>query len=273
MAHESGLSTQPDVVAELGPGDSLGVGLAALISGANQYFALDVMSYASNERNLEVFDGIVELFSQRETIPDERELPSVKPYLESYEFPAYILTQSRLQQAMGEHRIASIRESLSQLGSGGQSTAHVAYVSDWYDFAVIEQSSIDMVFSQAVFEHVEDLRNTYEALRLWLKPGGVMSHQIDFKSHKTANTWDGHWTYSDFTWKLVKGTRTYLINRQPHSAHVDALEELDFDILADIKVESAADITRSQLSTRFKHLSDDDLTTSGAFIQSVCSKD
>jgi hypothetical protein len=60
-----------------------------------------------------------------------------------------------------------------------------------------------MVFSQAVFEHVVDLRGTYEALRRWLKPGGVMSHQIDFKAHGTAKRWDGHWAYSDFIWKLL----------------------------------------------------------------------
>ena len=36
MAYESGLPTRPDVAAELGPGKSLGVGCAALLSGANR---------------------------------------------------------------------------------------------------------------------------------------------------------------------------------------------------------------------------------------------
>ena len=51
MAHRSGLSTQPEVVAELGPGDSLGIGMAALLTGAEVYYAFDVVEYASNQRN------------------------------------------------------------------------------------------------------------------------------------------------------------------------------------------------------------------------------
>ena len=130
MAHKSGLSTQADVVAELGPGDSLGDGLAALLSGASQYFALDVKEHASDHRNVEVFDELVNLFARQENIPDEIEFPNVKPYLESYEFPDHVLTQSRLQQTLDEGRIASIRDSLSRLGSDRQPNSHIAYVFD-----------------------------------------------------------------------------------------------------------------------------------------------
>ena len=39
MAHTNGLPTSPKIVAELGPGDSIGMGLAALIAGTEKYFA------------------------------------------------------------------------------------------------------------------------------------------------------------------------------------------------------------------------------------------
>jgi len=39
----------PSVVVELGPGKSLGTGLAALLSGAEKFCAFDVVQYASNK--------------------------------------------------------------------------------------------------------------------------------------------------------------------------------------------------------------------------------
>jgi hypothetical protein len=57
MAYKSGLPTQPEVVAELGPGNSLGVELAALLSGARTYFAFDVVEYSSDARNSKVFES------------------------------------------------------------------------------------------------------------------------------------------------------------------------------------------------------------------------
>jgi hypothetical protein len=45
MLHRHGLPTQFETVVELGPGDSLGVGLAALLTGAERYIALDALRY------------------------------------------------------------------------------------------------------------------------------------------------------------------------------------------------------------------------------------
>src|SRR2546430_1461739 len=79
MAHVHGLSTTPMTVAELGPGDSLGVGLAALLTGTERYRALDVVTYLNIERNLEIFDGLIDLLRNRTPIPDDSEFPEAKP--------------------------------------------------------------------------------------------------------------------------------------------------------------------------------------------------
>ncbi|RJP62040.1 MAG: hypothetical protein C4541_00460 [Candidatus Auribacter fodinae] len=57
-----------------------------------------------------------------------------------------------------------------------------------------------MIFSQAVLEHIDNLPEAYESMRLWLKPDGFMSHQIDFKCHGTAEEWNRHWAYSQSEW-------------------------------------------------------------------------
>src|SRR5215510_12622076 len=100
MAYGNGLSVQPKIVAEIGPGDSLGIGLAALISGAEKYYAFDIVKYANCERNTMIFDELVELFAKKENIPDEIEFPNLKPHLKSYEFPAHILDEHRLTECL-----------------------------------------------------------------------------------------------------------------------------------------------------------------------------
>ncbi len=271
-AHESGLlSAFPQTIAELGPGSSLGAGLAGLISGAGRYYGLDIVRYCANLRNLEIFDALVNLFQAETPIPDENEFPNVKPSLKSYDFPGYILSDERLKKALDLGRISQLRKELAamNLGCPRASGGRIHYFAPWHDADITEPSTVDMIYSQAVLEHAEPLGAVYENLHKWLKPGGFMSHQIDFRSHGTAAHWNGHWEYSDFMWKLIKGGKPYLINREPLSAHLALKKKAGFKIIAVKKALSESGLKAAQLSGRFRHLSEDDLTVSGALIQSV----
>ena len=101
---------------------------------------------------------------------------------------------------------------------------------------------------------------------VWLKPKAFTSHQIDFKCHRTADEWNGHWTYSDFRWKLIRGGRPYLLNREPHSTHIYLLKKTGFSIVSDNKIKSDSKFKQNDLAPRFKNISDEDLTTSGVYI-------
>ena len=261
MAHENGLPTDPRVVAELGPGGSIGTGMAALISGADSYYAFDVVQYASTERNLAVFDQLVELFRNHEDIPGEEEFPNIRPKLGSYGFPAQIMTAERLTRALAPERLARLRRSVA-----GADIGHVRYVVPWYETEVIEDRSVNMIFSQAVLEHVDPLALTYERMHRWLKSGGFISHTIDFRCHSTARDWNGHWTYSDFTWKLIRGGRPYLINRAPCSRHIKLIRRSGFDIVVEQRHFRTSQIDERQFEPRYRKDSSD-LTTSGLFVQ------
>lgn len=257
MAYKNGLSIQPNTIAELGPGDSLGIGLAALISGTNKYYALDVIEHTSNKKNIEIFDELVNFFKNQEKIIDESE------------FPNYIFTDERLNEALSQDRIDSIRNTLSKLGHGDENNKQIFYFVPWTDTKIIKEASVNMAYSHAVLEHVDDLATTYKALYRWLEPGGFTSHLIDFSCHGTAKKWNGHWAYSDRVWNLVKGKRPYLLNRQPHSVHINLLKKIGFEIICDIKTKDTSGIDRKSLSSRFKNMSDDDLITRETFIQAV----
>lgn len=268
MAADSGLATRTHAVAELGPGASLGVGLAALLCGAEEYHAFDVVQHTESERNLRVLDELVELYRARTAIPDESEFPGVRPYLKNYAFPHDLLNDERLTAALSPDRVERIRQSLRNIGSPG---SMIRYQAPWTDESVVKQNSVDLVFSQAVLEHVDDLRGAYHAMWRWLKPGGFMSHTIDLRSHGWSSHWDGHWGYSDLAWKLIRGRDVWSINREPYSTHQQRITEQGFKIVNEQRSKSEASITRAALAPRFRGMSDEDRTTRGVFVQAVKS--
>lgn len=266
LAGRSGLSTSPRVVAELGPGDSLGTGLAALLSGASRYYAFDVLEYANVERNLAILDELIQLFRDRSPLPDgEFEL---KPSPVAREFPYTIVTDNRLEEALTPSRLQAIRRALTHPGEE-QGGVLVAYEPHWADTRAEPSDRVDFMFSQAVLEHIDDLETTYRAMARWLGDTGHVSHEIDFRSHDFAREWNGHWTYSDLEWRLIRGRRPYAINRAPLSTHLALLDRAGFKIVDMLKRREESSLTVDDLALRFRSLSTDDLTTAGAFLQAI----
>lgn len=265
MLRENGMQSIPETVAELGPGDSMGIGLAAMLSGANQYFALDVVEYSDTDSNIRILDELVDLFRARAAGP-KNGWPDYSMYL-SEGFPAHILTDDLLTTTLSEDRLAMIRRAISGKPNANDSVT-IRYMVPWSDESVITENTVDVIVSHSVLEHVVDLPDTYKALYSWLKPGGFMSHQIDFTSHGLSETWNGYRAYPEFLWKIIVGKQTYLINREPYSTHLQLLKKNNFDIICNLKrYRQEEGISRSRLSARWKDISDDDLTCSGTFVQ------
>jgi hypothetical protein len=263
MLDRVGAPTDPRIVAEIGPGASIGAGLAALLAGAETYYGFDIKAYHHGERTLAVFDGLVELLRGRAPVPDERELPNIKPVLDDHRFPGHVLTDARLARALAPERVARLRRALSE---DGAADGPITYRAPWFEAAQIRPGAVDWIFSQAVMEHVDDLDATYGACRAWLSPAGVMSHQIDFKSHGTAAAWNALRAETDAAWRVVRGARLYLVNRRPHSAHRAALAGAGFDLALDLPVMREDGLPRARLAPRYRALDDADLKTAGAFM-------
>jgi hypothetical protein len=268
MLHRSALPTTFKTMAELGPGDSLGIGLAALLSSAERYLALDVVRYADNTRNSQILEELIALFRDRAPIPDEAEFPLVRPLLPSYSFPADILTSARLDVALHPKRLDLIRVATNSPATNPRVGGPVCYIAPW-EPGVIENGAVDLVLSQTVLEFPRDLPAMYAEMCRWLKPGGVMSHEIDFKSIGITVEWSGHWSCSDALWRLAAGRRRHRLNREPHSTHIALMQRVGCSIVCDERTVRPSGITRAQLAPRFRHLTEEDLTTSSALIQAV----
>ncbi len=265
-AAANGLNTDPRAVAELGPGDSIGIGIAAMLTGVERYYAFDVVAHANTARNLAIFDGLVELFRAGVDIPGSDEYPRVRPTLEDYRYPSQLLTAERMAAALEPRRLARIRDSIEHTDSPD---SMIQYRAPWNTSDAVERGTLDMVYSQATLEHVDALPEVYRAMYSWLKPGGFMSHEIDFKCHNHAREWNGHWTYSDFMWKLVRGKDVWLINRQPYSVHLKYMKSSGFRVVSEQIYSRESRVTRSQLAPRFRNLTDRDLSTADVFVQAV----
>lgn len=266
MLHHHGLKETPNTVAELGPGESVGVGLAALLSGAEHYVGLDVAHYTVAERNVRILDELVELFRSRAPRPQRfKGWPDFDEYLDAALFPSHILTPSVLERTLAKDRVARIRDAL--LGRGEPSAQPtIRYVVPWSDPSVLEPGSVDLVLSHSVLEHVVDLEGTYRALSAWLKPGGWTSHQVDLKSHGMTREWNGYRAYSEPMWKLMLGRRPYLINRHPCSVHLQWMEQAGLETVIALKHHRHDGIPRERAAPRWRTLSDDDFTCSGLYV-------
>jgi SAM-dependent methyltransferase len=267
-ANNNGFRGIPHTIAELGPGDSIGLGLAALLSGCERYYALDVYKYWDAQRNILIFDELVELFRNKTSIPDITEFPRVIPVPENYDFPIQIFTEEHLQKCLKEERIKSIRDEILNLEKKPDKK-HIHYFIPWYAKDITEPNSVDLIISQAVLQYIDDLDLTYATMHTWLKQGGIMSHSIDFSSHGTTKKWNGHWTYSKLEWKLVRGKRSIGLNRVPYSVHLKLNEKYNFTILKKSTYKKENQLSVKELSKEFKNLGLEDKTVAAMFIQSI----
>lgn len=265
MAQQQGLNSRPQTVAELGPGDSLGIGLAALISGSERYYALDAIPHANTISNLRIFDELVELFRVKEPIPAEDEFPEVKPKLDAYDFPRDILDDDRLQRALNGQRLDRIRTSL--LNTGGEESV-VQYIAPWNDPSRIHEGTVDMIF----LKRCSSMLMTFPAhIRLCISgsnPRGLCrTRSISDAITRQMNGMDIGPIPIRYG-GLSRG-RPFLLNRAPHSTHRALLNIHGFKVIFDRPVPMTSNLSLNDVAPRFRQMTEADLTTSGAFIQAV----
>jgi hypothetical protein len=255
---------EPGYVVELGPGDSIGLGLAALLSGADRYTGLDVLEHATSEVNRGVLDELVALFRANEPIPAQTEFPELLPSLDNYSYPTGLFNEPRLQSHLSDEYVELLQHAILDRNN----TAQIDYQCPWTDVSVPE-SSADMVITQVALQDMErsDLRYNLNCMSKWLKPGGVMSHQIDF-SCPGGDIWNHHWSSSAFAWKIVLGNRPYYVNRVPLSEYLNLLQAAGMDVIGVAPVFSDG-LPRSKVTDSFKHLPDSDYHTRAALIVAV----
>lgn len=264
---------RPRMIAELGPGDSLGLGIAALLSGVDRYVALDVLAHTNVDANVKIVAELTEMFRARADIPGEDEFPELYPRLADRAFPAHVLAALGLVPDLSDDRVTSIRRAILESNGGALADAVLRYLCPW-PTASLEPESIDLIVTQAVLQDMDHwtgadaLSTAFEAMSRWLKPGGAMSHQVNLAFPDTEH-WNQHWSFGELTWKIIRGRRPYYVNRVPASEYLRLCERYGFEVTAVTPVTAESGVPRAKLSRRFRDLPASDYATRAVYFVAV----
>lgn len=218
---------------ELGPGDSLASAVIGRAYGAAQSWLIDQGSYVS--RDPAVYDRLIAELRQRTTpgtLPDDL---------------AFEDLEGLLRACGAEYH--------------DQGLASLARIPD---------GACDMVFSQAVLEHVprEDFTTLGRELYRLLKPGGVATHAIDFRDHLGGGL--NNLRFSPGLWEAPWFARRsgFYTNRLRLSEMCDAFHGAGFDVeIGEKRAWDRLPLPHGALHPAFRSLEDDDLLTRSAFVR------
>lgn len=254
---------QINKIAELGSSSSLGIGIAALLTGVRNYTALEIVNKFEIEKNLHLVDELVKLFRRKESIPDDSEFSRINIKLPSYVFPHDLLNSEKLDFLLSESRINQIKWALKNLG---RENVIIKFIVPWESHVVSITNEFDLIFSRAVMEHVENYNTINLNLFKCVKINGLVLHDIEFHNHGIGNKWNCHWSYSDFLWSLIKGKRKYLTNRLTFTDQLLAIEKSGFNIIEANRIYKQSPYKKNCLSKKYRLMNDADLNTYGGCI-------
>jgi hypothetical protein len=258
LLRSTGVSSIPRIVAELGPGSSHGTGFAALIAGAEKYYALDLMDHSDAATNIRVFDDLVGLFRRRAEIPARGRFSLIYPDLDSYAFPEAMNLGSA---ETFDGRVKAIRQDIV-----ARSGAFFEVAAPWMESNLIREQTVDWLWSHSALEHVDDLSGTYGAVARWLKRGAYSTNVIDFDCHGLTREWNGHWALKDSVWNAIRGRRPYLLNRAWLETHLKLAASNGLRVVMQRRNLRFDGLVTDQFVPRYRAMSDEDSRTRMAFV-------
>jgi SAM-dependent methyltransferase len=199
----------PQATLQVGPGGSLGCEALMCMNGVKHAMTLDPFPLMSFD--FETFLKALELVVK----------------------PAYFLKS--LIGPTNPIKIPEVKElDTAKFQLGDSIVEHI--FPRYFEDTQLESSSVDFLFSHAVFEHVLDPDACIDEILRVLKPGGVTAHCIDLRDHRDFSHPLAFLEYSERDW--AKFMETYCehdgsiyMNRWRASDFVSAFEARGFEIL------------------------------------------
>lgn len=264
LLNAHGMRAIPGWIAEFGPGDSLGVGLCALLCGASKYRGFDTANFIEPARDQAMLARLAELFSARQPRP-RKGWPDFDAHLPATLFPDHILPESRMRETLDPARVARLSADIERL-QAGDASASMELTAPWQHRCDDFEPQFDLVMSHTVLQYLPDLRTYFTNCARLLKPGGWMSHQVDFSSMGMTRVWNGHLAYDDIFWRLLTRNQRWFPTRKLLSEYLREIETSGLQLVHIERHCTAGGLTRDQLATAFRCASDEDIRCSGVYM-------
>lgn len=159
-------------VLELGPGSDLGIGLYLLSKGCRKYSACDVNNLI-------------------ESTPDK----------------FYEQLLQKIAALDNQANINHLKAHLDSAKAGKPSQLNYVLRDDFDLVTAFGPETVDIVFSQAAFEHFDDIETTIAQLAAVCKPNAVLVLEIDLRTHSrwiTPKDPNNIYRYSDTLYNIFK---------------------------------------------------------------------
>lgn len=216
---ENGIKLNLKRIGEIGTGGSLGVGICALLTGSEEYYALEIEDNFDKENNLKLLNEIVSMLKKKTPISDNFKQMNIK--IENHEFPEDII-----KPFFSENNLVS--EIKDDLMTGCINSKRIKIIKKWENE---DSLKLDFILSRAVMEHVRNPDIVYESIAFHLKEKSFMFHDIEFHSHGITNLSNGHFIISNILWKIIYGKRDYFLNRWDLKKHLSSIIENNFAVI------------------------------------------
>lgn len=132
----------------------------------------------------------------------------------------------------------------------------------------MKDSSIDVIFSQAVLEHIrlDEFLDTLNELKRITKKGGISSHVVDLKDHLGDSL--NNLRFSKKVWESnLFSNSGFYTNRISFPKMLDYFKQARFDVkVSNIKKWEKLPIARNKLHKSFRQLPNEDLIIKGFLV-------
>ncbi|MBA7698017.1 hypothetical protein ES703_106691 [subsurface metagenome] len=225
---DGSLDIENKVVLEIGPGNSLAIGLIFLACGAKKIYFVDRFKH---------------LFW------DEHDIAFHKKVLEKIEEKKFPFSA-----------LATKSVTFTRSGSINFDCDRIEYRFGDVASLPLDDCSIDCVFSNAVLEHVHSIKEAINKISRVTRPDGIGIHEIDLRDHFFRATPLRLLRYPDWLWNLMSWNRPGYTNRLRFSDYFDLFKQASFEIRKWIVTrEYKENIDETKLNSKFKAYSQGEL--------------